>query len=215
MERPKKIRIKYKRQDLVAHNGAGIHEVSPDAARQMDKDGWIILLDPLPPQEAKEKKIKEDPLQTLEGISWICSTFVDYSLRKSAESLGFRIDTFSPGSFSPSLLMKTSLIIIESSLRGFSDNQITQIKGLLFLRKIPFIYRIIDDKRGDFFEQCVFNSKMITFVDQKLMDYYLDEDNEDSPYAKVIDEKWLLEDKTDYNSFWREIDKVLKTCPQR
>jgi hypothetical protein len=145
--------------------------------------------------------------ENLTRIAWITAKFIDVTVRKVGEKLGFKVEHFSSTAFSSGHLMKAKLMIVESGLRGFTSNQLENLRCIQFQKRVPFVFRIVGYDNSQYFKESLIHSKLNIFTAEKLLSYTSD------LYDDLVGD-WMIEDRLDYYSFWRGINNVLNPPAQ-
>lgn len=200
------VEVKYIDQVLAAKNGIRPFKMGYSLAKQYEDKGWVKILSARP--NSNPSLPREEPLvimpeeKNLTKVAWVTARYIDAVIRKVGENLGFKVEQLTPTSFTANHLLQSEIMVIESNIRGFTGNQLTDLRCIQFQKQIPFVFRVIDYDNSSYFRQCLAYSKLNTFTTQKLFNYTA-ELHEDA----VRD--WLIEGKDNYYAFWRAIDNVL------
>jgi len=199
-----KVKIKYIESSLAAQHGSKPKEMGLSLARKYVQEGLAVIVGSYPNLNlnppVKETPVKED--KNLTKISWITTAYVDNVYHRTAEECGFQIETYTANVFSLQRLIQANLIIIDMPLAAYGQNQLNQIKGILFQRKYPFVLRIVNSIKGFDLQQFLISAKLVIFKSQNLFDKVLD------TYNESFDD-WFIEGAHPNGyDFWKKLAPV-------
>lgn len=219
----KNVEIKITNLDAANRLGAGNKIVPEHLAKEYERRGWARIVNAFPsanpeptPKDIEEeatpdkKVVMPEEAMLTKGCYLGSDDVFKERFLEEGNGYGYKVSSMSPEDFSPGKLLLNGFVVYSSNINDFTKKQLTDIRAVLFQKRIPFVFRVdvlpdIGPEMGYDrpLRQSFILALFTSFKDESVMSEAI------ARYGELIGSDWMVEADAEPGEFWKLLSKQM------